>query len=108
MIDPVIRRPILIGLQLAGALCALALVVVWRKRRFGVLLPFSLIIGGALGNVTDRILLGSVVDFIHVHYQDTFSWPVFNVADILITVGVGLLLLITFRDGETAGVETAK
>ncbi len=52
----------------------------------------SLIIGGALGNLVDRVLYGHVTDFIHLHYQQWY-WPAFNIADSAITVGVVLILL---------------
>ena len=51
----------------------------------------ALVLGGALGNVIDRAVLGHVVDFLHIHYQG-FSWPVFNVADSAISVGAALLI----------------
>jgi signal peptidase II len=52
----------------------------------------SLIIGGALGNFYDRVVFKAVPDFIDLHYQD-FHWFVFNVSDIIITIGVLFLLL---------------
>ena len=52
----------------------------------------SLILGGALGNLADRVRLGSVVDFIDVHWH-SLRWPAFNVADAAITVGVFLLVI---------------
>ncbi len=55
----------------------------------------ALVIGGALGNVYDRLLLGHVVDFIEVHYQDYF-WPAFNVADSAICLGAVLLIIDAF------------
>jgi signal peptidase II len=51
----------------------------------------SLIIGGAIGNLIDRIATGQVVDFLDFYYQ-TWHWPAFNVADSAITLGVVLLL----------------
>lgn len=53
---------------------------------------FALIFAGALGNVVDRAMRGYVVDFIHVA-----RWPVFNVADIAVCVGIGVLLLVRVR-----------
>jgi signal peptidase II len=58
-------------------------------------LALSLVLGGALGNLIDRIRLGEVIDFILLHYK-AFHWPAFNVADIGITAGVGLLVLRIF------------
>ena len=52
----------------------------------------SLVIGGAVGNLTDRIVHGYVVDFIDVYYRDS-HWPAFNLADSAITLGVILLLI---------------
>ena len=51
----------------------------------------ALVLGGALGNVIDRVVLGHVVDFLYFHYQD-FAWPAFNVADSAISVGATLLI----------------
>ncbi|VAX12120.1 Lipoprotein signal peptidase [hydrothermal vent metagenome] len=56
----------------------------------------SLVLGGALGNVIDRLLLGHVVDFIQIYY-DRWYWPAFNLADSAITLGVGLLILDSLR-----------
>ncbi|MDO4896509.1 MAG: signal peptidase II [Moraxella sp.] len=48
----------------------------------------ALVLGGAVGNVIDRFLHGYVIDFIHVHYADVWHYPVFNIADIGICVGM--------------------
>jgi len=58
-------------------------------------LALSLVLGGAIGNLIDRIRLGEVIDFILFHYK-AFQWPAFNVADIGITIGVTLLVLKIF------------
>jgi signal peptidase II len=62
-----------------------------------VLMPLalSLVLGGAVGNLVDRIRLGEVIDFILLHYK-AFRWPAFNIADIAITVGVCLLMIRIF------------
>lgn len=52
---------------------------------------FSTIVGGALGNLIDRIFRGAVFDFLHFYYKD-FSFPAFNLADSFITLGAGLLI----------------
>ncbi len=55
------------------------------------LVSISLVLGGALGNLIDRVRLGEVIDFISVHYRG-FRWPAFNVADTAITIGVFLFM----------------
>ena len=63
-----------------------------RKAR---LLSFglALVLGGALGNLIDRLLHGHVIDFIHVHYADVWHYPIFNIADIGICIGVALIVI---------------
>lgn len=55
----------------------------------------SLILGGALGNLIDRIIYGYVIDFLDIYYQ-AYHWPVFNIADSAITVGVAFMLYESF------------
>ncbi|MCZ4305581.1 signal peptidase II [Zoogloeaceae bacterium G21618-S1] len=57
---------------------------------------FALIIGGAIGNVIDRLTIGAVVDFLYFHVG-RYGWPAFNLADSAITLGVGLMLWAQFR-----------
>lgn len=59
-------------------------------------LGLALVLGGALGNLYDRVTLGYVVDFLSFHIDDLY-WPAFNVADSAITVGVGILLFDSFK-----------
>ena len=60
-------------------------------------ISLALILGGALGNVIDRVVHGYVIDFIDVYYG-TYHWPAFNVADSAICVGAILLILDSFRN----------
>jgi signal peptidase II len=62
----------------------------------------ALILGGAVGNVVDRVRLGHVIDFIYAHW-DRHYFPAFNVADSAICVGAGLLLLDTWLSGRRDG-----
>jgi signal peptidase II len=94
------------GLDLGGRWSFIAVTIVvaafilfyyWRSERStAARWALALILGGALGNLADRVRLGEVVDFLHLSVG-TFSWPIFNVADIGVSVGVGLLALHLFR-----------
>jgi signal peptidase II len=83
-----------------------AVLVVWiyRLKQHEKLLAIALalVLGGAIGNVYDRIMLGHVVDFILVHYQDNY-FPAFNIADSAISVGAALLILDAFLQGKKSG-----
>jgi len=83
-----------------------AALIVWMRRldaRIHGLLAcgLALIVGGALGNMIDRLTTGRVVDFIHVHWGAHY-FPAFNIADSAITVGAALLLLDAWRESRTA------
>lgn len=81
-------------LLLAMSFVAIALLLVWffRMKEEGVLftLSLSLILGGAVGNIIDRLRFGEVVDFLDV-YVGAYHWPAFNVADAAITVGTFMI-----------------
>ena len=79
-------------------LCALAILIIFaliiwllRIEKFRLAAALGLIIGGAVGNVIDRILIGAVVDFLDFHIAG-FHWPAFNIADMGITCGAALLI----------------
>ncbi len=82
------------------AMVVTLVLVIWlrqldRANRWTAI-SLSLIIGGAVGNLVDRLLFGHVIDFIDFYYGQ-WHWPAFNVADSAITVGVVLMLLDVFR-----------
>lgn len=85
-----VRAPLLLVLGAAGI--AAVAVFLLRSKVPGAGVAGALILGGALGNYLDRLFRGYVVDFIHVTH-----WPVFNVADIAVSVGLGLFLLVSLR-----------
>jgi signal peptidase II len=70
-----------------------------RREQWLLALSLALILGGALGNLYDRLLLGYVVDFISVHYAGSY-FPAFNVADSAISVGAALMILDTILQGR--------
>ena len=74
----------------------LALMLKTPRPRYEAL-GLSLILGGAVGNVLDRIITGKVVDFLAFHWNG-MHWPAFNFADVFISIGVASLLWTTFRE----------
>ncbi len=87
------QRWVFIGLAVAVSIG----IIVWlfklpRGAHFLLAAGLALVLGGALGNVIDRIRLGYVIDFIHFHWDRAY-FPAFNVADSAITVGAACLLL---------------
>jgi signal peptidase II len=81
-------------LLIALALIVVSVLLVWLKREDSRLISAALgmIVGGALGNVLDRVHYGAVADFLDFYIGD-FHWPAFNVADTGITIGVVVLVL---------------
>ena len=88
------------------AIVASVFIFVWLRKldpsRRREAVAWALVLGGALGNLIDRILYGYVIDFLDVYVGD-WHWPAFNVADSAITVGVALLLLDSFKSPPVAG-----
>ncbi len=87
-----IRNPFFIGISIAAAI----LIIIYHARHLGghrlASVSLGLILGGAVGNLIDRIRYGVVVDFLDAHVHQ-YHWPVFNVADSAISVGITLLLI---------------
>jgi len=89
----------------AIAIVVSVVLVIWLKRlkRHETLLAVALamVLGGALGNLYDRVVLGHVVDFILVHWQSRWFFPAFNLADTFITIGAILLALDMFKSDKS-------
>jgi len=78
---------------LTAAISVFVGVWLWRERRRDDALALALVLGGAMGNIVDRLRLGYVVDYAHLHFGDVSPFLVFNVGDTAITIGVLLLLV---------------
>jgi signal peptidase II len=87
------------------ALTVSVVITIWlarlKKHETLLAVALSLVLGGAVGNLIDRLLYGYVIDFLDVYYQD-WHWPAFNIADSAITLGVALMLI------ESTGLGRAK
>jgi signal peptidase II len=74
------------------AACLYIIALLWKNQSDKLLCwALSLILGGALGNVLDRLMYGAVVDFIDLHYAN-WHWPAFNIADSAICIGAALII----------------
>jgi len=87
--------------------------IVWYLRKMTKegrkLLPtaLALVLGGALGNFIDRLLMGEVVDFLQFNFGN-YTFPIFNIADSCIVIGVGLIILDTILDGRREKLHTSR
>jgi len=105
-----VRNPFFITISVT----AVILILVYRTRHLQqhelASLSLALVLGGAIGNLIDRLRYGMVVDFLLVHVYE-YHWPAFNVADSAISVGVTLMVLDMFlewrREKRKTGTETA-
>lgn len=88
-----IRLPLIFLLTISATLFAFVMIWKMRNKKFRLLLPFFILLGGAYGNILDRLFNGFVTDFFHVHYFYKYNFPVFNVADILVNIGVWLIII---------------
>ena len=83
------------------ALFVSGVIIVWLSRlerqRYWLACALALILGGAIGNVIDRIIYGYVVDFVDIYYQGR-HWPAFNIADSAISLGAFMLLICLIRN----------
>jgi signal peptidase II len=78
---------------LTGAIALFVFAWLWREKRRDDTFGLALVLGGALGNILDRVRYGYVVDFLDLHFGEIRPFLVFNVADAAITIGVLLLLV---------------
>ncbi len=95
---------------LAAVTGAIALgVAVWlaRSEHWLPITAAGLILGGAIGNIIDRLVYGAVVDFVR-WYAYGYSWPVFNLADAAITLGIGLLIAESLFGGKSTPKSAAE
>lgn len=94
--SPETVRYILIGFSIIAALVVLGLIWTTGRRLTASTVALALILGGAIGNLYDRLWLHYVIDFLEVHIVH-YHWPDFNVADSCIVIGACILLIETMR-----------
>jgi signal peptidase II len=85
------RLPFLIGVSVLAIGFIFVMLMRLRASATGLITALALILGGAIGNLIDRLVYGEVIDFLDV-YLSEYHWPAFNVADSCITIGVAITL----------------
>jgi signal peptidase II len=96
-IPKVVRLPFIFLLTISATMFGFYMIWKLRDRKFRILLPFFILLGGAYGNIVDRMMNGFVTDFFYFHYHYRYNFYVFNIADMLVNIGV-ILIVIQWRD----------
>jgi signal peptidase II len=94
-----VRLPLFLLVTVVAVIALVSYLRSTPAERTGLIVALGAVLGGALGNFVCRIRYGEVIDFFHVYYGD-WSWPMFNVADSAISVGVVIILLESLRAQE--------
>lgn len=102
-----LRMTLFVGAALVAIV--LLLVFLFRHEPEERLSPMALgmILAGAVGNLADRLVHGEVIDFLSVHLMGGYIWPTFNIADSLIVVGTGIMMLMLFLETDEGNAEKA-
>ena len=85
---------------LTFAIAVVVLIWLLREKKLGDIIPLGMVLGGALGNITDRVKFGYVLDYADLHFGDFRPFLIFNLADAAITIGVVIILARSFLIGE--------
>lgn len=95
--EPTVRRVFFVIATLAAVAVIVHLYRRARADQRALRWALLFLLAGAFGNLVDRVLYGEVIDFLRLHYRDVFYWATFNVADVYICVGLGLLVVDLLR-----------
>ncbi|MDT8318169.1 MAG: signal peptidase II [bacterium] len=97
--DESVRVPFFLGISLIAIAVIFYTIYTYHEESRLFPLSMAMILGGAIGNMIDRVRFGEVIDFLDVHWYE-HHWPAFNVADSAICIGVGLLIINMFFEKE--------
>lgn len=96
----IFRRPFLILVSILASVFIIVMMKRLAEQETGLVTGLSFILGGAIGNLIDRVVYGEVIDFLDVYWRN-YHWPAFNIADSFITIGVGIMLYCLYtHEGE--------
>lgn len=94
-LPPAVRGPLFVAVSIGALVVLVVLLFTLRRDQQVLRVTLATVLGGAIGNMIDRLRVGEVIDFLDVHWRG-YHWPAFNVADSCITVGVIVLLILSF------------
>jgi len=97
------KAPLILSI-ITGAIVTCLSIWAWRSENTWEIYSIAPIIGGALGNLCDRIFRGAVTDFLDFHVS-SYHWPAFNLADAAISIGAGMLIAHSFRSKKESKQE---
>lgn len=100
-LNPIIKTILLLVLPIAVLLFVLHYLLTKKDIDNLTIIGLSFIVGGGIGNMYDRILYGQVTDFFHIDFGGVFKTGIFNMADVSVMVGMGLILLTSFVTRKT-------
>ena len=100
-LNPIIKTILLLVLPIAVLLFVLHYLLTKKDIDNLTIIGLSFIVGGGIGNMYDRILYGQVTDFSHIDFGGVFKTGIFNMADVSVMVGMGLILLTSFVTRKT-------
>ena len=107
-LNPVIRDTLLLAFPAIIIIILFVWVLVKDKLRMDIIIGLSFIIGGGIGNIVDRILYGSVTDFLHINLGGIFKTGIFNMADASVMAGMFFLLISSYIHKEKSNTVTAE
>ena len=96
-LTPGLRRAVFVIASLAASALIVRLFARAEREQRALRWALMLLLAGAIGNLVDRVVYGSVIDFVHLYWRGVFDWATFNVADVLIVAGLVLLVVDLFR-----------
>ena len=105
-LNPIIKTILLLILPIAVLLIVLHYLLTKKEIDNLTVIGLSFIVGGGIGNMYDRILYGQVTDFFHIDFGGIFKTGIFNMADVSVMVGMGLILLASFVNSKPKNKKT--
>ncbi|HET9915785.1 MAG TPA: signal peptidase II [Candidatus Binatia bacterium] len=92
----IFRRPFLILVSILASIFIVSLLRRLANEHSGLITALTFVLGGAIGNLIDRVFYGEVIDFLDVYWRN-YHWPAFNIADSFITIGVAMAIYCLYK-----------